>query len=119
MKDAAELIAKFFTINISNLLVVRLLLCLPVQLPEDVRWEDVVVVAGRPLGQLVPPGQLEGQPGHQAGGDVLRYETRRVDTGVQQVASRGGGQDGQWRAGQVRQGLGGEVGVMVDNNSAP
>ena len=60
------------------------------------RREDVAVVAGRPRGELVPPGQLQGQPGHQTGGDVLRYETRRVDTGVQQVARWGGRQDGQW-----------------------
>ena len=67
----------------------------------------------------MPAGQCEGQPGHQTGGDVLRYETRRVDTGVQEVARWGGRQDGQWGAGEVRQGLGGEVVVMVDNNSVP
>ena len=67
----------------------------------------------------MPPGELEGQPGHQTGGDVLRYETRRVDTGVEQVAGRGGRHQGQWGAGQVGQRLGGQVVVMVDKNSAP
>ena len=62
------------------------------QSPEGVRWEDVVVVPGQ---ELLPPGQLEGKPGHEARGDVLRYETRRVDTGVQQLLGRRRGEDGE------------------------
>ena len=44
---------------------------------------------------------------------------------MEQVAGRGGRHQGQWGAGQVGQGLGGElvvlvvVAVMVHNNSAP
>lgn len=85
----------------------------PVQFPEGVGREDVVVV---PVYEVVSPGQLQGQAGHQARGDVLRYETRRVDTGVQQLARGGRGEDGEGGVREVRQRLGGQ---MVDQDPAP
>ena len=55
----------------------------------------------------MPPWQLERQAGHQAGGEVLRYETRRVDTGVEELLARGGREDGERGVGEVRERLGG------------
>ena len=58
---------------------------------------------------MVPTWQLERQAGHQAGGEVLRYETRRVDTGVEELLARGGREDGERGVGEVRERLGGKL----------
>lgn len=67
-------------------IVVLLVRWRPVELPEGVRREDVGVM---PVYE-VSPRQLQGKAGHQGRGDVLRYETRRVDTGVEELLGRGG-----------------------------
>ena len=64
------------------------------------------------LGAETGAGQVDGQAGHVGTGDVLRDETRGVDTRCSQESVGGGGrEEGQVVAGQ---GLGGQLVVNKD-----
>jgi hypothetical protein len=39
----------------------------------------------------------ERKAGHEAGGNILRYETRRVDTGGEKLVGGGRGEEGEGR----------------------
>ena len=95
-----------------HLLVVLVVSLRPVEFPEGGGGEDGVVL---PVDQLVPAGQLERQPGDEARGEAVRCETRRVETGVEDLLAGGGGEDGQRGVREVRQGLGGQ---LVDQDPA-